>query len=190
MPAETSLDITQLLSHWNSGDEGARQQLMTLLYDDLRAIAARALRNEKQQPNLQPTLLVNEAYLKLSETNRITWADRGHFLAVAARIMREVLVDEARKRGARKRDWGRRVTFSINLLGTGDPLVDLLELDEAMGQLEEIRPDLARVVELRFFCDLTIDEAAAALDCSAATVNRQWRTARAWLAQALSDPGA
>lgn len=186
MLSDSDQDITQLLAHWNSGDADARQRLMDLLYKELRVIASRALQNEKQQPHLQPTLLVNEAYLKLSETNRIEWANRAHFLAVAAKIMREVLVDEARKRGAKKRDWGRRVTFSVNLLGTGDPLVDLLELDDAMQKLETIRPDLARVVELRFFCDLTIAETAAAMDTSSATVNRQWRTARAWLAQALS----
>lgn len=187
MSVQLQQDVTDLLASWNAGDDEARKALMNLLYAQLRQIAGRALRNERHDSQLQPTLLVNEAYLKLLDTNRIDWRDRGHFLAVATRIMREILVDEARRNGAKKRDWGRRVTFTGGLMGSGDLSVDLLALNDAMERLEHMRPDLCRVVELRFFSGLTIEETAQATGVSDATINRHWRAARAWLAQDLGD---
>lgn len=187
MSAQLQQGVTELLVRWNTGDPEARKALMDLLYSQLRLIAKRALKNERAGPILQPTLLVNEAYLKLVDTNRIDWRDRGHFLAVATRIMREILVDEARRSGAKKRDWGRRVTFTGGLMGSGDLSVDVLALNDALEQLDEMRPDLCQVVELRFFSGLTIEETAQATGLSDATVNRQWRAARAWLAQALGE---
>ena len=160
---------------------------MGLLYDEMRAIAGHALRNEKQGHVLQPTALVHEAFLKLVDTNRIEWKDRGHFLAVATTIMRQILVDAARRAQAGKRDWGRQVTFTGGLLGSGDPDYDLLALDDAMNKLRTLRPELCQLVDLRFFGGLTLDECVDVMGESRTTVKRRWRTARAWLAKDLAE---
>lgn len=178
--------ITDLLAGWNAEDGSSREALASLLYDELRSIAAVALANEKPGHVLQPTALVNEAFLKLVNTDRITWQNRGHFLAVATTIMRQLLVDEARKRNSAKRDWGRQVTFTGNLAETPGPNFDLLVLDESMTRLRLLRPELCQLVDLRFFGGLTLAECATATGVSRATINRQWRTARAWLTKDLA----
>lgn len=178
-------DITSLLRDWRDGDAAARDRLVAVLYPELRALADRQLRGERANHTLQPTALVNEAYLRLSGLDRIDWQDRGHFVGMAARVMREVLVDHARRRQAAKRDGGQRVTLTGLEVPAGTGNVDALALDDALTRLEKVDPDKARVVELRYFGGLTIEETAQAMDSSPATVKRQWQSARAWLFDAL-----
>lgn len=179
--------ITQLLEGWNTGDDYARGQLIEELYPELKAIAAHAMRSERITQSLQPTALVNEAYMKLVDVRRIDWQGRSHFIAVASQIMRQLIVDHARKRRAAKRDWGHRVTFTGSLLSSETDEFDVLALDAALVELSEINRSMVQVVELRFFGGLTVEEAAAALSMSAPTVKRRWRAARAWLLDRLAQ---
>ena len=180
-------DATQLLDAWRGGDLAARDRLIALLYSELRAIAARQFGNERRGHTLQPTALVNEAYQRLAALDRIDWQSRAHFLSVAARLMREILIDHARRRNAAKRDGGERVTLFTNL-PVQDRTLDALDLDQALQDLERIAPDKAKVVELRFFGGLSIQETAEVMQLSPATVKRYWQTARIWLYDALSQP--
>lgn len=180
--------VTELLTRWQSGEADAGEKLLASLYSEMRQIAGRQFAGERANHTLQPTALVHEAYERLISLNRISWTDRAHFLAMAARVMREVLIDHARKRGAAKRDWGRRVTLTGQLMPDSDQPLDLLDLDEVLKQLEDIDPMRARVVELRYFGGLTIEETASVIDQSPATVKRHWQVARAWLYQALRSP--
>ena len=181
-------DITQLLRQWREGDGSARDRLVAVLYPELRALADRQLRGERSNHTLQPTALVNEAYLRLSGLERLEWQDRGHFVHMAARVMREVLVDHARRRQAAKRDGGQQVTLtSLELAAPEARGLDALALDAALARLEQLDPDKARVVELRYFGGLSIEETAEATGSSPATVKRHWQAARAWLFEALSD---
>lgn len=180
-------DATQLLDAWRGGDLAARDRLIALLYSELRAIAARQFGNERRGHTLQPTALVNEAYQRLAALDRIDWQSRAHFLSVAARLMRKILIDHARRRNAAKRDGGERVTLFTNL-PVQDRTLDALDLDQALQDLERIAPDKAKVVELRFFGGLSIQETAEVMQLSPATVKRYWQTARIWLFDALSQP--
>ena len=183
-------EFTAWLSAWRQGDLSARDRLVDAVYPELRAIAQRQLGGERAGHTLQATALVNEAYLRLSGMDRIEWRDRVHFVHMAARVMREVLVDHARRRSANKRDGGERVSLTGLDLATGDDGgVDVAALDDALGALERIDPDKARIVELRFFGGLTIEETAEALQSSPATVKRHWQVARTWLFEALADQG-
>lgn len=179
--------ITELLSGWRGGDTAARDRLVEQLYPELRRLAEQVFRAERRNHTLQPTALVNEAWLRLSGAAAIESADRGHLFAVAARLMREILIDYARQRARLKRDGGERVTLSgLEADGVaGD--ADLVDLDAALEKLERIDPAKARVVELRYFGGLSIEETAAATAQSPATVKRHWQAARAWLAQALAE---
>ncbi|MDJ0657602.1 MAG: ECF-type sigma factor [Xanthomonadales bacterium] len=181
--------VTQLLLDWRRGDTSARDKLLAALYDEMRGIAAARLSGERADHTLQPTALVNEAYEKLVRLDRIQWQDRTHFLAMTARVMREVLVDHARRKGAAKRDWGKRVTLTGHATPRTDEELDLLDLDQALSGLADLDETKARIVELRFFGGLSIEETAEAVDLSPATVKRHWNVARAWLYDALSDPG-
>jgi RNA polymerase sigma factor (TIGR02999 family) len=174
-------DVTELLLKWNSGDETARAGLMEELYAELRTIAARHLSNERSSAELQPSALVNEAYLRLIDLNRIQWQNRAHFLAMSAKVMRDILVDEARKRRAAKRDGGIQVTLSGISSTNDDPTTNALMLHDLLEQLAEIDADRARLVELRFFGGLTIEETAEVMGISPATVKRSWEVARGWL---------
>ena len=183
-------DITSLLKQWRGGDDSARDRLVAVLYPELRALADRQLRGERADHTLQPTALVNEAYLRISGIERMDWQDRAHFVHMAARVMREVLVDHARRRLAAKRDGGRQVTLTgLDLAAPEAGGVDALALDAALARLEQLDPEKARVVELRYFGGLTIEETAQAMASSPATVKRQWQAARAWLFEALGAPG-
>lgn len=183
-------DITQLLRQWREGDGSARDRLVAVLYPELRALADRQLRGERSNHTLQPTALVNEAYLRLSGLERMDWQDRGHFVHMAARVMRGILVDHARRRQAAKRDGGLQVTLTgVDLAAPEAGDVDALALDAALARLEQLDPDKARVVELRYFGGMTIEETAEAMASSPATVKRQWQAARAWLFAALADGG-
>ncbi|HJT98589.1 MAG TPA: sigma-70 family RNA polymerase sigma factor [Rhodanobacteraceae bacterium] len=181
-------DLTALLGAWRRGDASARDRLIALVYPQLRAIAQRQLSAERAQHTLQPTALVNEAYLRLSGLDRIEWADRAHFVRFAARLMREILVDHARRVQAAKRDGGERVQLTGLDLADGssaDADVDTVAIDAALTRLEAIDAEKARLVELRYFGGLTLEETAEAMDVSLATVKRNWQAARLWLFDAL-----
>jgi|SRR5215470_17734365 len=178
--------VTELLRQWNRGDQTALDKLLPVVYDELRSLAAGYLRKERRDHTLQPTALVHEAYLRLVKPSHVTWQSRAHFFGIAARIMRRILVDHARRRRAAKRQGGPfRVTLVLGERNSGERDLDLLELDGALGRLERLDPDQARVVELRFFAGMTVEETAEALSLSPATVKREWRTAKAFLRQEI-----
>jgi RNA polymerase sigma factor (TIGR02999 family) len=183
--------LTQLLLEWRGGDETALERLMPLVYADLRSIARRCLRDEKRGEALETTELVNEAYLRLVRSSQVQWRDRAHFFAMAARLMRRVLVDEVRKRRFQKRggDLVRVTLDDESASSTPTPDFNLLALDEAIERLAQFSPRKARVVEMRFFGGMTIEETAAALDVSIDVVKREWRTAKLWLLRALREAG-
>lgn len=179
--------VTQLLAAWRQGDASARDRLVQAIYPQLHALAGRQLARERGNHTLQPTALVNEVYLRLSGVERIDWNDRTHFACIAARLMREILVDHARRRSAAKRDGGERLSLTqVDLAGESSP-VDLEGLDSALNRLETLDPDKGRVVELRYFGGLTIEETAQAMAMSPATVKRHWQAARVWLYDVLSE---
>ena len=190
MPASIPEGVTELLHEWRGGDASALDRLIPLVYRELRALARRCLSGERAA-TLQTTGLVNEAYLRLARSSRVQWRDRAHFFAVAAQLMRRVLVDEARKRRFQKRGGGDavRVTLEEADVATPERPVDLLGLDEALDGLARFAPRKCRVVELRFFGGLTIEETAAVLGISTDIVKREWRTAKLWLLRALSEEG-
>lgn len=180
-------NVTQLLLDWSKGDERALSELMDLVYAELRGLAERYLRRERPDGVLQATALVHDAYIRLIDQRRVQWQNRAHFFGVAAQMMRRILVDHARSRDAQKRGGGRqRFSLSDVVAATGEPEVDLVELDQALTKLTAIDEQQARIVELRFFSGLTIEETAAALGISPATVKREWRTAKAWLHRELN----
>lgn len=177
-------DITALLVAWGRGDEAALQQLIPLVHRELHQIARRCLKGERPGHTLQPTALVNEAYLRLVDVRRVNWKNRTHFLAMSARLMRRVLVDFARARQSQKRG-GMKVSLDEAHGGSTERGQDLVALDEALTTLSSIDERKARVIEMRFFGGLTVEESAAVLDVSRETVLRDWRLARAWLMQEL-----
>ena len=154
----------------------------------MRRIAGRLFEDEQASHTLQPTALVNEALERLYKLDRIQWQNRAHFVALGARIMRKVLIDHARKRNAGKRDWGQRVTLTGQVLPATDTPLDLLDLDDAMNLLSQVDEVKCRVIELRYFGGLTLDEVAAVLDISPTTAKRHWQSAKAWLFRKLSQP--
>ncbi|MEM8981432.1 MAG: ECF-type sigma factor [Pseudomonadota bacterium] len=174
-------EVTELLKQWNSGDSEAREQIVEHVYAELGRIARKYLARESNAADIQPTMLVHEAYMRLVDIDRIDWTGRAHFLAMAARVMRDFLVDEARKRRSLKRDGGVRVTLADVGSSLEQPPTDILALNDALERLSKADPDRALLVELRFFGGLTIEETAAVLDLSAATVKRSWQVARGWL---------
>ena len=176
-----------MLAAWRAGDGSARDRLVAVVYPELRAIARRQLANERGDHTLQPTALVNEAYMRLSRMDRIDWQDRVHFVRMAARLMREILVDHARRHAAGKRDGGERVSLTqLDVAGSNGSDIDMLALDAALERLAEVEPARAQLVELRYFGGLTIEETAEALSISPATAKRHWQVARAWLYEALA----
>jgi RNA polymerase sigma factor (TIGR02999 family) len=186
--ARTS-DLTALLRAWNAGDAAAADTLIPLVYRELRRQAAGFLARERGNHTLRPTALVNEAYLRLARQRRVVWQDRAQFFAVAATVMRRLLVDHARRHAASKR--GRDVC--VVSLDDGEwislssaPDLDVIALNEALAELAAVDPLRSKMIELRFFAGLTSDEAAEALGVSTATVTRGWRLARAWLHQRLT----
>lgn len=181
--------LTKLLADWRQGDLSARDRVIDVVYPELRAIASRQLAGERRNHTLQPTALVNEAYLRLSGVERIDWRSSSHFVRIVARLMREILVDHARRRGAAKRDGGEQVTLTSVDVPDNTDGVDVERLDAALAALEQIDPEKGRIVELRYFAGLTIDETAQALELSPATVKRHWQAARVWLHEALIEPG-
>lgn len=186
MMTSESENVTELLLAWGRGDEAARDELIPLVYATLRRIARRQLRGERGGLSLETAALINEAYLKLVEQT-VSWQNRAHFFGIAARLMREFLVDHARARSRLKRGGDlRQISLTSAVKIAQEQSVDLLALDEALGTLAEVDPQSSRIVELRFFGGLTIEETAQALGVSTPTVERGWRDARAWLQTKLN----
>ena len=179
-------DITALLLAWSEGDESARSRLVEAVYGELRRVARRQLRQERPDHSFTPTALVHEAYLKLIDQRRVRWQNRAHFFAIAAHVMRRLLVDHARARATAKRDRGVTIALDGVDVGSPPPDVDLLALDAALDKLGQLDARQSRLVELRFFAGLTVDETAAVLDVAPITVKREWALARAWLFRELS----
>ena len=173
-------DLTAILKEWSEGDREALDQLMPFVYEELRKLASAYLRVERKDHTLQPTALVNEAYLRLTRQQNVTWQNRAHFFGIAAQMMRRILVDHARKRQAAKRDASAWKVATAEL-DDSDSAPELLGLDRALEELEKIDPQQAKVVELRFFAGLTVEETAEVAGISPRTVKREWRTAKAWL---------
>src|SRR5262245_2707753 len=179
-------EITGLLLAWRSGDRAAFDRLFGLLYEELRLLARRQLRRSGRDQTLDTTSVLHEAYLKLVDPARAAVEDRGHFMALASRAMRHILVDHARRRGARKRGAGERESLEGDPAGPdGMPGEDLVALDAALQRLEALDPRLGKVVELRFFGGLSVEEAAEALTTSPRTIKRDWARARAFLSLEL-----
>ena len=180
--------VTALLIDWRKGDKAALDRLLPLVYEELRRVARARLKGERGEHVLQTTALVHEAYIRLVDLDRMTIQSRTHFFAIAARLMREILVDAARRRLADKRGGGVTIVGLDDVSPPAAPaskVVDVLALDEALEQLAAMDERLCRVVELRFFAGLSIDEAADAVEVSTATVERDWAAAKAWLYQRL-----
>ena len=180
-------EVTELLLSWREGDAAALDRLIPVVYDELRRVARRRLRGESPGQALQATALVHEVYLRLVDVDRMTLTNRAHFFGVAATLMRQIIVDYARRQHADKRGGGVTVlSLDQALLAAQTSSVDVLALDEALDALSAIDSRQCRVVELRFFAGLTIDEASTALGVSPATVEREWALAKAWLFRRLS----
>ena len=187
MSSSSTYPVTELLARWSNGDVSARDALVPLVYDELRRIARRCLAGQRSDHTLQPTALVHEAYLRLARRDSLDWRDRIHFFAMAAQMMRQILVDHARKHAAAKRG-GNAVTLLLDEESavSKQASFDLLALDDAMKQLASLDPRQSQIVELRFFGGLSIEETAQAVNISPATTKREWATARLWLYQAMS----
>lgn len=181
-----SPDVTRLLQAWRSGDDEALGRLMPIVEGELRRIARRCMRGERAGHSLQATALVNEAYLRLVDAQRVHWQDRSHFLAMSARLMRRILVDHARARRYQKRGGeAQRVTLVDDLGGSDERPHDLVALDDALEALTRLDKRRGQLVELRFFGGLTVEETAHVLGVSADTVSRDWKLAKAWLMREL-----
>jgi RNA polymerase sigma-70 factor (ECF subfamily) len=183
--------VTQLLERWSQGDEEALGQLMPLVYDELHRLAGAYLRRERREHTLQPTALINETYLKLIDQRHPNWKNRAQFFGVAAQLMRRILIDHARRHHASKRG-GDRLNVSLRNLGAfgNQPDADLLTLHDALERLAKIDPEQSRLVELKFFGGLTIEETAEVMEVSHGTVEREWKIARAWLKRELTKTTA
>ncbi len=188
MSAPLPDDLTTLLARWDTGTPEDRDRLFAAVHAQLRRIAAGYMRRERRDHTLQPSALVNEAYLKLVHDRPVTWEGRAHFYGIAARVMRRILVDHARKRAAAKRDTGARVDQSVTRIAAPDagPDLDVLALHEALTELGALDPRQARIVELRYFAGLTEHEVADLIGLSTATIRRELSTARYWLGRRMS----
>jgi RNA polymerase sigma factor (TIGR02999 family) len=175
-------DVTRLLQEWSNGQEQALDRLLPQIHQELRKLAASYMRKERPDHTLQPTALVNEAFLKLIDQRAVKWQNRAHFFGIAAQAMRRILVDHARAHTASKRGDGvRTVPLDDAVVIGGTVNIDVLALDEALTRLAAIDPQQSRVVELRFFGGLTMEETAEVMHISPATVGREWKMAKAWL---------
>jgi RNA polymerase sigma factor (TIGR02999 family) len=183
-------DVTRILHEWKDGSREALDRLIPIVYEELRTIASRQLAREWRHDRLQTTTVVNEAYVKLFAQRQVDWQNRGHFFAIAAQLMRRILVDHARRELREKHGGGAiHVELSDALSKPAEPSLDVLDavaLDAALQKLEALDPDQGRIVELRFFGGLTVEETAAALGISPATVKREWAVAKGWLYRELT----
>ena len=185
-PGSPTPAVTALLIAWSNGNESAFQQLVPVVHDELRRMAGRLMRGEKPGHSLQATALVNEAYLRLLGTRKVSWQSRAHFMSMAARLMRRVLVDVARAKGFQKRGAGAvKITLTDDVALSAEPGRDLVALDDALETLAKIDERKSRVIEMRFFAGLGVKETAEALGVSPETVMRDWKMAKAWLLREL-----
>ena len=188
MTRPTSNEVTELLVAWSEGDAQAFDRLVPLVYEELRRLARRYMARERPGHTLQTTALVNEVYLRLVDSSRVRWRDRAHFFAVSAQLMRRVLVDFARSRHYQKRGGGtQRVSLDEAYIIPSEPDADLVRLDDALKALAALDPRKGRVVEMRFFGGLTVEETAEVLAVSPDTVMRDWTFAKTWLLRELSE---
>ncbi len=186
MTTGTNQEVTRLLVQWTDGDPKALEELLPLVYDELRRLARSYLHRERSDHTLQSTALVHEAYIRLIDQN-VSWQSRAHFFGIAAQMMRRILVDHARAKNASKRGDGIcRVTLDEEIIGAGQRDVDVLALDEALDKLAKLDPQQSRIVELKFFGGLSIEDTSAILKISPATVKRDWAMAKAWLFREMS----
>lgn len=182
MTTRSPKDITQLLVDWRNGDKAAMDQLLPIVYDELRRLASSLFRRERVNHTLQPTALVNEAYLHLVGQSEVSWQNRAHFFSAAARLMRHILIDHARAHNATKRGGGEvKVSLKEDMAATEQREVDLIALDAALDELATFDKQQSQIVEMRFFGGLSVEETAEVLALSPATVKREWSTAKAWL---------
>jgi RNA polymerase sigma factor (TIGR02999 family) len=188
--SSTQQPVSALLAKWQAGDEQALQTLLPVVYKELRRLAHRYLQKERRDHTLQSTALVHEAYLRLVKQGNARFENRNHFFAICAQLMRQILVEYARAHRAAKRDGGRSITFNEEIAVFKNRAVDLVELDDALNDLAKLDPQQSRIVELRFFGGLSIDETARVLGISPATVKRDWATAKAWLYYQMSKTTA
>lgn len=179
-------DISIFLRAWTEGDQGALEKLTPVVYEELRRLAGRYMRRERQGHSLQATALVNEAYMRLVDYNRMQWRDRAHFFAVSSQLMRRILVEHARRHNLKRGGGVLHVSLHEAAIGVVDPASDMVALDDAMNALAKIDPRKMRVVEMRFFGGLSVEETAEVLDVSPVTVLRDWTTAKAWLYRELT----
>ena len=190
VPLPSTAQVTNLLVAWGQGDEAAFQRLIPVVHAELRRIARRHMGHERDGHTLQPTALVNEAYLKLIDIRCVQWQDRAHFFAMSSRVMRRVLVDAARARGYQKRGGGAcQVTLNEERVGAKEPAADVVALDAALTALAVIDERKSQVVEMRYFGGLSIEETAEALHVSVRTVKRDWTMAKLWLVRELRKTG-
>jgi RNA polymerase sigma factor (TIGR02999 family) len=184
MSTRSTDEVTRLLLEWSNGDKSALEKLIPLVYDELRRMARQYMRRERPGHTLQSAALVNEAYLKLIDCSRVGWQNRAHFFAVAAQLMRRILIDHARSRNYAKRGGGiRKVSLDEAAILSEDRAEELIAIDNALNRLATLDPRKGRIVELRFFGGLDLDETAEVLGISSPTVQREWRKAKAWLFQ-------
>ena len=188
MTTPTSANVTQLLIDWRGGNNDALNQLMPMVYDELRGLAKRYMRRESASHTLQTNALVNEAYLRLINQQNVDWQNRAHFFAIAAQVMRHLLVDHARSKQYAKRGGGaQQITLDEGLAVTDDNAVELLALHQALERLEAIDDRKSKIVELRYFGGLSTEETAEVLGVSEITIKREWAKAKAWLFRELSQ---
>src|SRR5205814_5023984 len=185
--AQNSHEVTQLLIQWSNGDKAALDKLMPLIYEELRQLARHYMNRERAGHTLQTTALVNEAYLRLINRKQVHWQNRAHFFAIAAHLMRSILVDHARSHAYAKRGGdARKITIDEAMSVSQERAAEVVALDDVLKQLANFDHQQSRIVELRFFGGLTIDETAVVLGLSPATIKREWSTARAWLYHELA----
>ena len=178
-------EVTALLQEINEGAVSAPDRLLPLVYDELRKLAASYMKNERPDHTLQATALVHDAYIRLVDWENVSWQNRAHFFSVAAQVMRNILVNHAVRRKAQKRDFGQRIELTEKISFKGGHEIDLIELNDALEALERIEPTQAKIVELRFFGGMSIEETAHVIGISPATVKREWAVAKTWLFRRL-----
>ena len=189
-PPPPAHQVTELLVRWREGDRRALDELMPLVYEELRRLAAHYMRGERPGHTLQTSALVNEAYLRLVGHEEIEWQGRAHFFAIAAQAMRRILVDHARRRGGQKRGGGaHKVALDEALIISADRAAEVVALDDALARLAEVDPRKSRAVELRFFGGLSVEETAEVLNVSPGTVMREWTFTKAWLKREITGGG-
>jgi len=186
MAAPSPKEVTRLLVDWGNGDQAALDELIPLVYDELRRLAGRYMRRESEGHTLQTSALVNEAYLRLVDQKNVKWQNRAHFFGVAAQLMRRILVDHARSRSRAKRGGGVQMVPLAEQAVISQELADVIALDDALKNLAEMDPRKSQIVEMKFFGGLTTEEVAEVLNVTSRTVEREWRKAKAWLNRAIS----